>query len=60
MRTIANSTLFMLQGDTVSVSSCNIPNFLVGDSASARPLMTWLMKPFAHNTIDKLTENLQL
>ena len=48
----------MLQGDTMGISSCDIPNFLVGNSAHR--LMTWLMKPFAHNTIDKLTENRQL
>ena len=54
-RIFANSTVFkeacngsILQGDAVSISGRDIPIFLVGDSAY--PLMTWLMKPFAHNT----------
>ena len=40
------------------ISGRDIPIFLVGDSAY--PLMTWLMKPFAHNTADQLRENIQL
>ncbi|XP_065893423.1 uncharacterized protein [Dysidea avara] len=54
-RVLANSALYrkatsgeLLQGNTLTVLSQEIPVFLVGDSAY--PLSTWLMKPFPHNT----------
>ena len=51
-RVLANSGIYkkyynkeILQGDELCVDGCEIPVFLVGDSAY--PLLPWLIKPFA-------------
>ena len=54
-RVFANSTLChkatsqkILSGHSKQIMGCDIPAFLVGDSGY--PLLTWLMKAYAHNT----------
>ena len=58
-RVFANSSLFkkaenglILKGESMAVGRCNVPVFVIGDSAY--PLISWLMKPFPDN--DRMTD----